>query len=60
MCFVTEQKVPFVYLTSMEAVTSQGLRGEMSIILFQLAYKFITCERESHLSQSPLMDFKNF
>lgn len=60
MCFVTEQKVPFVYLTSMEAVTSQGLRGEMSIILFQLAYKFITCERENHLSQSPLMDFKNF
>lgn len=44
----------------MEAVTSQGSWGEMSIILLQLAYKFITSERGSHLSKSPLMDLKNF
>ena len=56
MCFVTEQKVPFVYLTSMEAVIPQGSRGEMSIVLFQLAYKFIT----SRSSRSPLMDLNNF
>lgn len=47
MCFVTEQKVPFVYLTSMEAVIPQGSWGELSIVLFQLAYKFITIEREA-------------
>lgn len=44
----------------MEAVIPQGSRGELSIVLFQLAYKFITIERGSHLSQSPLMDLKNF
>lgn len=58
MCFVTEQKHPFVYLTSMEAVTSQCSRGELSIMLFQLAYNFITSERRRHLSESPLMDFQ--
>ena len=47
MCFVREQRDP-----SVESVTSQGSRGEMSIILFQLAYTFITSERGRHLSES--------
>lgn len=42
----------------MEAVTSQCSRGELSIMLFQLAYNFITSERRRHLSESPLMDFQ--
>lgn len=52
MCFVREQRDPFVYLTSLESVTSEDSRGEISIILFQLAYTFITSERGGHLSES--------